>query len=123
IAVFELLVRPESHVAATVLSTMPSQSSSTMLPGASNAPGLTSFGSPQPSVVASQQSPPHVVKPSPSASASSSTMPLQLSSTLLPQTSPVGTTSPAHAPQLPPLSHVCVPPVHGPTPCVPDAPV
>src|SRR5512143_2300523 len=90
-AVFELLMRPESHVAATVLSTMPSQSSSTMLPAASNAPGLTSLGSPQPSVVASQQSPPHVVKPSPSASASSSTWPLQLSSMPFPQISPLGT--------------------------------
>src|SRR5687767_4053623 len=111
-----------SHVAAITLSTMPSQSSSTVLPGASNDPGLTSFGSPQPSVVASQQSPPHVVNESPSASASSSTMPLQLSSTLFAQSSPFGGVSPRHGPQFPVASHVCVPPVQGPTPCVLGSP-
>src|ERR1043165_1599369 len=113
---------PESHVNAATLSTCPSQSSSTMLPGASNAPGLTSFGSPQPSVVASQQSPPHVVKPSASASRFSSTSPLQLSSSALPHSSPRGTTSPLHGPQLPLASHVSVPDTQGLTPCVPAAP-
>jgi hypothetical protein len=54
-----------SHAAAP-LSIVPSQSSSKLLPGASNAPGLTSFGALH--SVESQQSPPHVVMPSPSAS-------------------------------------------------------
>src|SRR5262245_50403118 len=94
----------------TALSATPSQSSSTMLPAASNAPGFTSSGLPQPSLVESQQSPPHVVKPSPSLSTSSSVMPLQLSSTPLPHTSPLGVTSPSQLPHVPPESHVRVPP-------------
>ena len=59
-ASLELLGRPVSQV-ATALSTLPSQSSSTALPFTSNAPGLTSDGSPQPSFTVSQQSPPQVV--------------------------------------------------------------
>ena len=85
-----------SQFEAIALSTTPSQSSSTMLPGASNAPALTSAGLAHPSAVESQQSPPHVVKPSPSASTFSSVVPLQLSSMPLPQISPFGTTSSTH---------------------------
>src|SRR4051812_10517217 len=99
--------RPLSHT-VTASSTMPLQSSSTPLPGASNAPGLTSAGFEH--SVESQQSPPHVVTPSPSASTSSSTLPLQLLSMPSVHSSCDGTTSSMHGPHVPVESHVRVPP-------------
>ena len=59
----EFDARPWSH-SNTVLSTVPSQSLSTLSPGTSNAPGLTAPGLLH--STESQQSPMHVVKPSPS---------------------------------------------------------
>jgi hypothetical protein len=59
-ALDELLARPESQ-AASALSTLPSQSSSTVFASTSKAPGLTSSGLPQPSACVSQQSPWHLV--------------------------------------------------------------
>src|SRR5688572_8982007 len=100
---------------------MPLQSSSTLLPGASNAPALTIAGFEH--SVESQQSPPHVVMPSPSRSSSSSSAPLQLLSTPSPQSSCEGAISPSHLPQRPVGSQRRVPPLHGPTPSVPSTPV
>src|SRR5688572_3658887 len=68
-----------------------SQSSSTLLPMNSNAPGLTSGGSEHWNML-SQQSLSQSVQPSPSTSAMSSGAPLQSSSTLLSHSSSVGVT-------------------------------
>ena len=93
-ASLEFEARPVSQ-SAIESSTVPLQSSSIELPAASNAPGLTSAGSLH--SVESQQSPPQVVTPSPSASTSSSAAPLQLLSTPSEQFSAAGTTCPSHA--------------------------
>jgi len=70
-----------------------------------------------PHSVESQQSPPHVVRPSPSRSSFSSIVPLQLLSTPSEQrapSSPTGTTWPRHGAHRPVSSQVRVPPLHGP---------
>src|SRR5689334_13573673 len=97
-AFVDLEASPVSQFAAATLSTWPSQSSSSVFPGDSNAPGFTSVGDAH-SDGESQQSPSQVEKPSPSASMSSSGVPLQLSSRPLPQISPPAVTSPWQAPQ------------------------
>jgi len=100
---------------------MPSQSSSTLLPFASNAAGFASAGSLH--SVESQQSPSHVENPSPSRSSFSSTAPLQFWSTPSPQISATGMTWPSQLPQRPPSVHFCSPETHGPTPIVSGLPV
>ena len=121
--VFELRFWSQSRI---VSSTTPLQSSSRLLPGASNAPPFTSSGLVH--SVESQQSggdtpgTPHVVKPSWSRSASSSAMPLQLLSMPSVQFSATGSTWPSHWPHTPAAPHVRWPAAHGPTPFVSSGP-
>ncbi len=101
---------------ATVSEVAASQSLSRASPTTSNAPGLTSDE-------ASLQSPLQYVHPSPSASETSSAVPLQSSSIALAQISETGITWPVQVPQSIPLGRqVCVPATHGPTFSVPGAP-
>src|SRR5262245_47362841 len=103
IASDELDVRLWSH-SASESSIRPLQSSSKLFPSASNANGLTLLGALH--SVESQQSPPHVVKPSWSRSSSLSTAPSQLLSTASPHTSVAGITSPRQLPHCPASVHV-----------------